>query len=255
MRGPVARPSPNPLVGTSGWTYASWRGTFYPKTLPSHQFLEYYAREFQTTEINYSFYHLPKPQTYANWVAQVPEDFQFSVKTSRLITHTKRLVRVDEVWEHFAHSARSLGTHLGPILLQFPPNFKMDRDRLERFLATVRSEVASHGHLRLVFEFRHPSWFVDEIYRLLKHHGATVCCADSPPYPRVDVLLADFAYFRFHGRTELFASRYSEAELRREAATMKQYLRDGIDLYVYFNNDARGNAVENARMLRSMLEG
>lgn len=240
---------PRLLIGTSGWTYPSWRGRFYPEDLPSRRYLEFYAREFPTAEVNYSFYHLPKPETYAKWAAQVPEGFLFSVKASRLITHTKRLQDVEEPWETFVRNARSLGPHLGPILLQFPASFRCDLDRLEAFL-----RAAGSPDLRLVFEFRHESWLVEEVYRLLSRHHAAVCIADSPGYPRRDVLTAEFAYLRFHGRTELFASRYSAAELAEEARKIRRYLRDGLDVFVYFNNDAEGHAIGNARTLRRQCE-
>lgn len=236
------------LIGTSGWTYPSWRGVFYPEDLPSRRYLEFYAREFPTTEVNYSFYHLPKPETYAKWAAQVPGDFVFSVKASRLITHTKRLKEVEEPWETFVGNARSLGPHLGPILLQFPPSFRCDRNRLATFLKTAGS-----SQVPLVFEFRHESWFVEEVYRLLKRHNAALCIADSPNYPRRDVVTADFVYLRFHGRTQLFASRYSDAELAEEAKAITRYRKAGLDVYVYFNNDALGHAVANGRTLQRLL--
>ncbi|MEW6545138.1 MAG: DUF72 domain-containing protein [Nitrospirota bacterium] len=236
------------LIGTSGWTYPSWRGTFYPEDLPSRQYLEFYAREFPTAEVNYSFYHLPKPGTYAKWAGQVPEEFIFSVKASRLITHTKRLKEVEELWETFVRNARSLGAHLGPVLLQFPPSFRCEQSRLAAFL-----KEAGSSDVRLVFEFRHESWLVEEVYRLLSRHHAAFCIADSPDYPRRDVLTADFAYLRFHGRERLFASSYSQAELAEEAKKIRRYLKDGLDVFVYFNNDAEGHAVSNARTLRKLL--
>jgi uncharacterized protein YecE (DUF72 family) len=120
---------------------------------------------------------------------------------------------------------------------------------------TAFLKMASPSGIRLVFEFRHESWFVEEVYRLLRRHKAALCIADSPDYPRRDVVTADFAYFRFHGRTDLFASRYSKAELAEETRKIKRYLREGTDVFVYFNNDALGHAVENARMLRKLVEG
>ena len=242
------------LIGTSGWTYASWRGTYYPAQLPSRRYLEFYAKEFSTTEVNYSFYHLPRPETYANWAGQVPDGFVFAVKASRLITHTKRLLQVEEAWRTFVQNALILGAHLGPILLQFPPGFQKDRDRLAEFLKGAQKASADQARLRLVFEFRHASWFTDEIYRVLRRHGAAFCIADSPNYPRHDVLTTDFTYVRFHGRTQLFASSYSKAELTEEARKMKRYVRDGVEVFVYFNNDARGHAINNARTLRTLLE-
>jgi uncharacterized protein YecE (DUF72 family) len=241
-------------IGTSGWTYASWKGPFYPDDLPSRRYLEFYAHEFPTTEVNYSFYHLPRPQTYAKWAGQVPDEFLFSVKASRLITHTKRLLDVPEAWRTFVGNALTLGNHLGPILLQFPPSFRKDGDRLSEFLEMAQAASTAHSHLRLVFEFRHESWFTDEIYRLLKRHGAALCIADSPRYPRKDILTAGWTYVRFHGRNELFASSYTKNELAKEAGQLTRSQREGIEVFVYFNNDARGYAVKNARLLKELLE-
>jgi uncharacterized protein YecE (DUF72 family) len=188
------------LIGTSGWTYPSWKGVFYPKDLPSARFLEFFTKKFSTTEVNYSFYHLPKPTTYKKWAAQVPESFMFAVKASRFITHIKRLTDVEEPWRLFLQNAQALGPHLGPILFQFPASFRRDNDRLTEFLKMARTVAPGADRLRMVFEFRHESWFSGDIYRLLSRHGAALCISDSSRYPRRDVMTADFVYFRFHGR-------------------------------------------------------
>jgi len=241
------------LIGTSGWTYLSWKGAFYPKDLPSQRYLEFYSAEFSTTEVNYSFYHLPKPETYAKWAAQVPDGFAFAVKASRFITHVKHLADVEKAWATFVENALALGSHFGPILLQFPPSFRCDRKRLASFLKSVQNPASKSRSLRLAFEFRHPSWFTVETYELLRQHHAALCIADSPRYPRRDVVTADFVYLRFHGRTELFASKYTDAQLAEEAEKIRRYYRDELDVYVYFNNDAEGHAVTNARTLRRMV--
>lgn len=241
------------LVGTSGWTYASWRGPFYPRSLPSRLYLEFYAKEFSTTEVNYSFYHLPRPSTYEKWASQVPDHFVFALKASRFITHVKRLVDVEEAWATFVQNALVLGPHLGPILLQFPPSFRCNRRTLTGFLRVAQRAAPASHPLRLTFEFRHDSWFGEEIYALLRQHDAALCIADSPGYPRHDRVTADFVYVRFHGRTELFASEYTEQELTEEATRIRRYLRDGLDVYVYFNNDALGHAVQNAKALTSLV--
>jgi uncharacterized protein YecE (DUF72 family) len=242
------------FVGTSGWTYPDWRGIFYPDDLPARHYLEFYAREFHTTEVNYSFYHLPRPDTYAKWAGQVSEGFLFAVKASRLITHTKRLRGVTEAWRTFVGNALALGPHLGPILLQFPSSFRCDRKRLATFLERAQGAAPDGCPLRLVFEFRHASWFTEEIYRLLKRHRAALCIADSPSYPRRDVLTADFVYVRFHGRERLFVSSYSKAELSEEAGRIRKCLKSGLDVFVYFNNTADGHAIRNARMLQGLVE-
>lgn len=243
------------LIGTSGWTYASWKGTFYPEDLPSARFLEFYTKEFPTTEVNYSFYHLPRPATYEKWAAQVPEGFIFAVKASRFITHTKRLLDVEEPWRVFLQNAQSLGPHLGPVLFQFPASFRCDHARLAGFLKMARTVAPGADRLRLVFEFRHESWFSDEVYRLLSRHGAALCIADSNKYPRREVTTTNFVYFRFHGRARLFASNYTKAELAQEAKKMRRLLKEGQDVYAYFNNDAEGYAVANARALTALMRG
>lgn len=242
------------LIGTSGWTYPSWKGTFYPEDLPSARFLEFYTKRFPTTEVNYSFYHLPRPATYQKWAAQVPEGFVFAVKASRLITHTKRLTGVEDPWRVFLQNAQSLEACLGPILFQFPASFRCDHARLAEFLKMARTVAPGADRLRLVFEFRHESWFSDEVYSLLRSHGAALCSADSNKYPRREVTTASFVYFRFHGRTRLFASDYTKAELAEEAKKMRRLLKEGQDVYVYFNNDAEGHAVANARTLTAMMK-
>ncbi len=241
------------LIGTSGWTYSSWKGRFYPEDWPSRRYLEYYAREFETTEINYSFYHLPQIATYRKWVTQVPDRFTFALKASRFITHVKRLLDVEDAWRTFVGNARFLGDHLGPILLQFPPSFRCDLPRLSAFLQFVSDAGSFTGRTRLACEFRHPSWFKEDLYRLLSQHGAAFCIADGARYPRYDVVTTDWVYLRFHGRSRMFASNYTEEELAVEAGTIARFWQDGLDVCVYFNNDAEGYAVNNARTLRGLV--
>jgi len=201
-------------VGLSGWSYANWRGAFYPLALPSREYLTFYAQVFATTEINSSFYHFPRPQTYRQWGERVPPGFVFAVKANRLLTHTKRLQEVEEPWHRFTESLQALRAHCGPILFQFPSSFQREEQRLADFLQLARGSTAE---LRLVCEFRHASWFTEEIYLLLRRHEVALCLADSARYPRHDVLTTDFAYCRLHGRPELFVSSYSETDLEREA--------------------------------------
>lgn len=241
------------LIGTSGWTYSSWKGSFYPEDLPSRRYLEFYSRRFDSTEVNYSFYHLPRPGTYEKWAAQVPDNFVFALKASRFITHIKRLVDIEEAWAAFVQNAEALGSHLGPILLQFPPLFRGEPKKLADFLRVAQRPVPKSHVVRLAFEFRHESWFTEEIFSLLRRHRAALCIADSPRYPRRDEVTTDFAYIRFHGRTDLFASKYTDMELADEAKRIRRYLRDGFDVYAYFNNDALGHAVANAHTLKQLV--
>jgi uncharacterized protein YecE (DUF72 family) len=194
-----------------------------------------------------------RPATYEKWTTQVPEGFIFAVKASRLMTHTKRLRGVEEPWRVFLQNAQSLGPRLGPILFQFPASFRCDHARLGKFLKMARTSGPDTDRLRLGFEFRHESWFAGEVYRLLSFHGAALCITDSCKYPRREIITADFVYFRFHGRTQLFTSNYTGAELTEEAKKIRRTVREGRDVYVYFNNDAAGYAIANAWKLTDMM--
>jgi len=259
----------NLFIGTSGWIYLHWDGIFYPEdynppaTLQTHPtrpkketattHLQYYSKHFNTVEINYSFYHLPRPTTYQNWYNQVPADFIFAVKTSRFITHIKRLKGVKEAWKHFIRNALYLKEKLGPILFQFPPSFKATSEnirRLEKFLKYIRENSCSNSYkfVRYAFEFRHKSWCEDKTYKLLKKYNVAWVIADSPRYPRADVVTANFVYIRLHGSKILFASKYTKKELKVLSQKIKKWLKK-FDVYCYFNNDAHGYAIENAKEL------
>jgi len=261
-------PKGNLFIGTSGWVYSDWEGIFYPKDLPAkdtppHQYiggggkLKYYSRYFKTVEINYSFYHLPRPSTYQNWYKQTPEDFLFSVKASRFITHIKRLLGVKEAWKVFLENALNLREKLGPILLQFPPSFRATEENIKRldfFLKFIRENSCSNSRkfARYAFEFRHKSWCNKKIYKLLKKYNVAWVIADSPSYPKAEVVTADFVYIRMHGSKVLFASKYTKKELSSLAQKIKKWLKI-CDVYVYFNNDAYGYALENAKELLKLL--
>jgi uncharacterized protein YecE (DUF72 family) len=238
------------LIGTSGWAYGSWKGCFYPPTLPDKQRLSFYADRFSTTEVNYSYYHVPSEQTFRTWAAVVPQHFLFTLKANRIVTHLARLHDVEPSWSTFVRNAACLGGYLGPILIQLPPSFRQDLSRLEAFL-DLHSRV--NERVRLTFEFRHASWFADETYRLLTQFGAALCIADSTTRPRHNVVTADFAYLRYHGRTPREAPFYTDGELREEAAFIERLARQGIDTYVYFNNDADGHAPTNAGRLTELV--
>jgi uncharacterized protein YecE (DUF72 family) len=241
------------FVGTSGWNYYGWRGSFYPENLPSRQWLSYYAEHFNTTEVNYSFYHLPRLTTYENWHSQTPEGFIFALKASRLITHIKRLKSVRAEWTAFVRRAAALSEKLGPILLQLPPSFHATPQNLklvEKFL----EYSASRHPLRLAMEFRHESCFSKEVVAVLSDHKVGLVLSHSSRYPVPGVIAtAPFVYFRFHGPKALFASSYSESELEQWGAHMKAFLEKGRDVYAYFNNDVGGYAVANAATLMRIV--
>ena len=235
------------FIGTSGWVYPHWEGIFYPEDLPSKDKLKYFSKHFKTAEINYSFYHLPRPATYQNWYNQTPEDFLFAVKASRFITHIKRLQGTKEASKQFIENALNLKEKLGPILFQFPPSFKATEEnisRLEGFLKLITKRKT-----RYAFEFRHKSWCEEKIYNLLKKHNAAWVIADSSNYPKAEVVTADFIYIRMHGSKVLFSSSYTKKELKDLAQKIKKWLKQRLDIYVYFNNDAYGYAVGNAKEL------
>lgn len=242
------------LIGTSGWSYSGWRGILYPQELASAKWLSFYAENFDTAEVNYSFYHLPRASTYQNWYRQTPERFVFALKASRVITHIKRLHEVRESWSMFIEGALGLKEKLGPVLMQFPPSFHATPENLER-LGDFLEYANSGGTLRLALEFRHPSCFEAPTLTVLKRFGAALVIADSERYPAPEIAAtAPFMYFRFHGPEAMFASSYSDRALRKWSRHMKAFLDDGVDVYAYFNNDVGGYAVLNARTLIRMLK-
>lgn len=240
------------FVGTSGYSYSHWEnGVFYPVGLPKNKELEYYAQHFDTVELNNPFYRLPSQETFENWERRVPENFIFAIKVSRFITHIKKLKDCQKPWQIFLERAVKLGKKLGPFLFQFPPNWKKNLERLKDFLEVLRKTNKSH---RYAFEFRHPSWFSKDIYSLLKKYkNASLCLADSPHWPLVEMVSGNFVYIRFHGGKILYTSDYSKRELREWLGKIKKYLKQELDVYCYFNNDAYGYATENAKTLTRFL--
>lgn len=265
------------FIGTSGWVYSHWEEIFYPKNLNSKDKLKYFSQHFKTAEINYSFYHLPRPTTYKNWYSQTPGDFLFAVKASRYITHIKRLKGVKTAWKTFIKNALNLNPvrdssdrekaqkeqisngvkeKLGPILFQFPSSFKATSEnikRLEKFLEFIRGRASDK--FRFAFEFRHKGWCDEKIYNLLKKHNSAWVIADSPHYPKAEELTADFVYVRMHGSKVLFSSKYTKKELKTLAKKIKKWQKQKKDVFVYFNNDAFGYAIENAKTLEALLKG
>jgi uncharacterized protein YecE (DUF72 family) len=235
-------------IGCSGWNYAHWRKRVYPKGCPASRWLEYYATRFDTVEVNTTFYRLPKRDAVARWVEQAPEDFLFAVKMSRYVTHLKRLTDLEGSLARFYERIEPLtrSPKLGPVLWQLPPNFKRDDDRLATALAALPPG-------RHCFEFREPSWYVDEVYELLRAHDAALVIPDSPKYPfRTLELTADWTFVRFHHGSRGRRGNYSETELEEWAHRIEAWRRE-VDVYAYFNNDWEGFAFENGRWLKRRL--
>jgi len=238
-------------IGTSGWIYSDWERKFYPRDLPSSEKLKYFSQYFNTTEINYSFYHLPRPQTFQKWYSQTPKAFIFSVKVSRFITHIKRMKGIKNSWERFYKNALFLKDKLGPFLFQFPPSFKKTEDTLGRirdFLDSMKKVS-----LRIAFEFRNKSWIDKKFYKFLEKYNVAWVISDSSCYPRDIISTADFVYLRFHGPKELFGSSYTLSELKKWSSLLKKYLSQGKDIFCYFNNDFHAYAIFNAKTLKNLL--
>lgn len=238
-------PAPEIRIGTSGWNYGHWRELFYPKGLKQSAWLGFYSGNFDTVEINATFYRLPKPEYVDNWAGAVPGRFRFALKGSRFLTHIKRLGDTGESLDRFFDLMSRLGTRAGPVLWQLPPQMKRDDDRLAAFA------TALPGGWRHAFEFRHESWFCREVYDILERAGAALCIGDHPDRPRDVLLTASWTYLRFHFGED--GGRYTRRQLEEWAERIRRFAAEGAHAFIYFNNDWQGYALENARDLRALL--
>jgi uncharacterized protein YecE (DUF72 family) len=282
-------------VGISGWTYPPWRGVFYPEGLAQKRELEYASRQLNSIEINGSFYSLQRPESWRSWYEQTPDDFLFAVKGGRFITHMKKLKDVRPVVANFfAQGVLRLGEKLGPVLWQFPPQLAYSRERFEPFLEMlprthaaagrlaeettiprperIWTEPEHTGALRYAFEVRHPSFMVPEFVELLAAHRVALVLADtSGKWPYAEDMTGDLVYARLHGAEELYASGYTEEQLRWWATRLRRWREggeprdrtvvtrtrrrrpEGRDVYVYFDNDAKVHAPFDAQRLAELL--
>jgi uncharacterized protein YecE (DUF72 family) len=234
-------------VGTSGWSYDHWQGRFYPKNIPRKEWFEYYCQQFQTVEINNTFYNLPGESTFKDWHERTPPDFLFSVKASRYITHMKKLKDPEEPVRNFMKRVKLLRSKLGPILFQLPPGWKHNTERLEIFL-----ELLPKGK-RYTFEFRDNSWWINEVYELLKKHKCSFCIFDLEGRLSPKEITSDFIYIRLHGPDEAYQGSYTNRKLNSWAGNISDWNEQGFDVFCYFDNDERGYAAENARTLRRII--
>ena len=230
------------LVGTSGYNYPEWRGTFYPDKLPAAKMLAYYVARFATVEINATFYRMPNAKTLAGWAAIAPDGFAYVLKAPQQITHYARLRKIDEPVRYFCDTARTLGDKLGPLLFQLPPNFKKATDRLGVLLAALPAD------LRVALEFRHESWFDDEVYGLLRTRNAALCVADTEEGSTPAVATADFGYLR------LRAVEYTDDDLRRWLDTMARVGAGWRDAFVFFKHEDAGTGPALARRFLALRE-
>ncbi len=235
-------------VGTSGWHYGHWSGSFYPSDLPKSRFFDYYAECFHTAEINNSFYQLPAEKTLANWRDSAPEGFFFAAKASRYITHMKKLKDPGKPVKQFLDRMGALEDKLGPILFQLPPKWKCNPERLESFV-----EGLPEGY-RFAFEFRDTSWFDDETYRILSDNNAAFCIYELDGMLSPKEITADFVYVRLHGPEGPYQGSYDPKTLNGWANTFAKWARQGRDIYCYFDNDEAGYAAINAYELYKKVQ-
>jgi uncharacterized protein YecE (DUF72 family) len=238
----------NLLIGTSGWSYHSWRGPFFPRDLPTREHLEFYARQFPTTELNGVFYRTPTVEAVRNWQARTPEDFVFAWKASKFITHWKRLNDTSRnSLALLEDRLRLLGKKAGPVLFQLPPQFEKDRERLASFLKLLSPQR------RYVFEFRHRSWYGHDILDLLRDNDVALCISDHHEAPSPWIATARHVYLRAHGPRGRYSGRYSAKTLNSWGRKLKKFLISGYTVYAYFDNDQKSAAPKDASLLMGVL--
>jgi uncharacterized protein YecE (DUF72 family) len=228
-------------IGTSGYNYPEWKGSFYPADLPAAKMLPYYAERFPTVEINYTFYRMPNEKLVSGWTAQTPSPYKLTMKAPRRITHDSRLKNCGDLVAAFCGVAGTAGEKLGALLFQLPPNMKLDLGLFDAFLDTLPPKVCA------AFEFRHTSWLTDEVFDRLQRRNLALCVADSEKLSTPVRVTADYAYFRLRdeGYTPDHIKQWAEA-IARETASCR-------DVFVYFKHEEEGKGPEFARLLRDHL--
>lgn len=237
-------------VGCSGWVYRDWRGVVYPQDAPARSWFEHYARRFDTVEVNNTFYRLPTAHAVRGWAAQAPPGFCYSLKVGQFGTHRMKLRDAESWLPRHLERVRLLGPHLGPNLLQLPPRWRRNTERLEEALS------AAPADMRWAVELREPSWLHDDVFEVLARHGAALCLHDLLPH-HPWVRTTGWTYVRFHGPRALgdkYQGRYTGRRLRPVAERLGTWLDEGTDVFAYFNNDYDGHAVVDAEWLRSRLD-
>lgn len=235
-------------IGTSGWSYDNWVGDFYPKGTGKSDMLEYYVQQFDSVEINATFYRLPFENMVKGWRNKAHDNFSYSVKGSRQITHYNKMQDVEEYLTKFLGRIKKLEEALGTIFWQFPPSFKKNVARLKNFLDLLPAEFS------YAFEFRHTSWLDEEIYELLNQHDSAIVWQSSGKFPDDCTSTADFIYIRFHGLEGGYKYSYTQEDLKPWAEIVQKYMEEGRDAHLYFNNTG-GNAPESARMMEELISG
>ena len=234
-------------IGASGWYYDDWNEVFYPKTLKKNERLHFYSNYFQTVEINSSFYHMPKEQVIKNWVDQVSDTFLFSVKASQYITHRKRLHEVEDSILFFFERISFFKNKIGPILFQLPPSFQINLERLDYFLDLLPSDK------QCVLEFRHSSWYIEEVYEKLKRKNCALCITDLKGKLSPEILTANFTYIRLHGPKLAYAGSYGTRRLNNWKKKMEKWQETGA-VFCYFDNTAKSDAIKDALWLKNKID-
>jgi uncharacterized protein YecE (DUF72 family) len=234
-------------IGTSGWHYKHWRGTYYPDDTRDADQFAIYQQDFSTVEINNSFYRLPTAKAFTEWKKSTPAQFLFAVKASRFITHMKKLKMTKQDLKLFFSRVDHLGSKLGPILFQLPPRWKLNTERFEAFL-----QVLPKGY-RYTFEFRNETWYNEDVYALLKKYNCAFCIYELERHISPLLVTARFVYVRLHGPGNKYQGSYTTSTLKEWAKLCRKWQRAGKDAYVYFDNDQSGYAAFNAVELKKMV--
>lgn len=238
-------------MGTSGWSYKHWKGIFYPEKLAATRYLNFYAQYYDVTEVNTSFYHIPRKTTVENWLRQVPDGFLFCPKLSRYITHLKKLHDAEPLLEKFFEVFDSSRKSLGPVLIQLPANLHFHAEVAGPFFEILHKKYKQY---HFAIEIRHKSWLEEESIALMKQHKITLVFAHSDRFPYDEIITAKHIYLRFHGPGRLYGSSYPDKMLREYAKKIVQWQKDGHTIWVFFNNDMNGYALDNVTTLKNMVE-
>ena len=237
-------------IGTSGWNYPHWKPRFY-QDISKAQWLTHYASRFNTVEVNSTFYRLQSDKTFERWYQQTPDIFRFTIKGNRYLTHTKRLNNPQDSIQIEQQHARHLKEKLAVVLWQLPANFSLNLNRLSIFI----DALTKWNSVRHTIEFRHSSWFESAVAELLRNNNIAVCQSDAGDWPMWREITADFVYLRLHGNPTTYVSNYSPTKLVKLAGEIRTWLKQGLDVHAYFDNDANARAPLNARSLQKLISG
>jgi uncharacterized protein YecE (DUF72 family) len=235
-------------IGTSGWKYSHWKGLFYPEDLKAKDEFSYYRKYFDTVELNNPFYRLPPKETFIKWRKEVPENFVFAVKASRFITHMKKLSDPKESLHDFLHNIKGLNEKLGVVLFQLPPSWQINPERLEQFMKALPPKI------RCTFEFRNSTWYEPEIFSMLGKYNRAFCIYELAGHLSPIAVTSDFVYVRLHGPGDKYQGSYTDKALKKWANYCREWVAEGKDVFIYFDNDQAAFAAYNAIRLKELTE-